>query len=285
LLNESYDERYQFTGYEKDEETGLSYAGARNLWSELGIFTSVDRFAEKFPWQSGYVYAGNNPVNFVDANGDSIDFSYQYSNKGQLTGVTMNLTGKVINVSSNSKVNMADATNRISSQIESSFSGNIGRITFSTNVNLSVANSMDDVSDSDHVFALSDFKSPSGQTVQGASSSYGGKVAFIDADYFTGPLDKTIGNVGAGTAAHELGHLLGLEHSYNLMQREPAGFLWMNSRKLSSSQLNDIHNNYRGGHLNQGGNWEYQSIMSPSAGGYISKKMPYRGKSKQYIRY
>ena len=59
-----------------------------------------------------------------------------------MIGVTMNVIGKVINVSPNSNINMADATKRIISQMESSFSGQDDNgITFSTNVNLSVANS------------------------------------------------------------------------------------------------------------------------------------------------
>ena len=36
----------------------------------------MDRFAEKFPWQSPYVHAGNNSVNYVDLRGDSIWIRY-----------------------------------------------------------------------------------------------------------------------------------------------------------------------------------------------------------------
>src|ERR1035437_6466178 len=35
-------------------------------------FTSIDRFAEKYPWQSPYCYAANNPLRYIDVNGDSI---------------------------------------------------------------------------------------------------------------------------------------------------------------------------------------------------------------------
>ncbi|MBK8518112.1 MAG: hypothetical protein IPL55_18055 [Saprospiraceae bacterium] len=41
----------------------------------MGIFPSIDRFAERFPWQSPYIYASNNPIRFIDVNGDSIDLS------------------------------------------------------------------------------------------------------------------------------------------------------------------------------------------------------------------
>jgi hypothetical protein len=41
----------------------------------------MDRFAEKFPWQSPYVHAGNNPVNFVDVNGDSLTITGELDDK------------------------------------------------------------------------------------------------------------------------------------------------------------------------------------------------------------
>ncbi|MDP4270232.1 MAG: cell wall-associated protein, partial [Bacteroidota bacterium] len=35
-------------------------------------FGTQDRFSEKYPSQSTYCYAGNNPMSFMDVNGDSI---------------------------------------------------------------------------------------------------------------------------------------------------------------------------------------------------------------------
>ena len=58
-----------FTGKEKDDETGLSYHEARYLDPMLGVWTSVDlaRF-----FSSPYLYMGNgyNPIRFVDLNGE-----------------------------------------------------------------------------------------------------------------------------------------------------------------------------------------------------------------------
>jgi RHS repeat-associated protein len=61
-----------FTGYEKDESTGLHYAGARYYASAFGRFTTTDRFADKYPSLSPYHYTKNNPATLVDVNGDTV---------------------------------------------------------------------------------------------------------------------------------------------------------------------------------------------------------------------
>ena len=297
---------YKFSGKELDRFDNLDFYDfdARAYNPVLMRFTRTDPMAEKYPGMSPYAYCANNPVLYVDRDGRDISFSYEYEkdkdgnyviNKNggyNLIGVTMNVTGKVINISSNSKVDMQVATNRISNQITSSFSGEVDGVPFSTNVNLSVANSMDDVAESDHVFALTDkINSPLGTVVQGASSLPGGKVAFIDVDYFTGPLDTNIGNIGPGTAAHEFGHLAGIgsldshPKGWHLMMENPGGIFWMNSTKVNSGLLKTIRNKYEAGLLNRGSNWEHQRIMSPAVGEYINEKMPYRGFANRYISY
>ena len=60
-----------FTGKERDDETGLNYFGARYLDPMLGMWISVDP-ARQFA--SPYLYAGNgyNPVNVVDPDGNEV---------------------------------------------------------------------------------------------------------------------------------------------------------------------------------------------------------------------
>ena len=64
-----YDERYKFTGKERDSETGYDYYGARYYMSNLPIWLSVDPLADKYPNISPYAYCNWNPVKFVDPDG------------------------------------------------------------------------------------------------------------------------------------------------------------------------------------------------------------------------
>ena len=58
--------REDFTGHERDDETGLHYMGARYYSAALGRFTSTDPMNE---YPSPYVYVGNNPISLIDPTG------------------------------------------------------------------------------------------------------------------------------------------------------------------------------------------------------------------------
>jgi RHS repeat-associated protein len=72
---------YLFNGKELDEETGLYYYGARYQDPRTSLFLSVDRFSEKYPHLTPYQYAANNPLSYVDINGDSIISIQRLKNK------------------------------------------------------------------------------------------------------------------------------------------------------------------------------------------------------------
>ena len=76
LLNQhpfSYNERFTFTGKERDAETGYDYFGARYRESNfLNHFISVDPLANKFIYNSPYVYCEGNPIKYVDPDGNAI---------------------------------------------------------------------------------------------------------------------------------------------------------------------------------------------------------------------
>ena len=64
-----YDERYKFTGKERDAETGYDYFGARYYASGNLSWLSVDPLADKYPNISPYAYAAWNPIKYVDPDG------------------------------------------------------------------------------------------------------------------------------------------------------------------------------------------------------------------------
>jgi RHS repeat-associated protein len=63
----------QFSGQELDDETGWYHFGQRDLMAIYGRWPSPDRFADKYPSHSPYSYALNDPIGFVDVNGDTLD--------------------------------------------------------------------------------------------------------------------------------------------------------------------------------------------------------------------
>jgi RHS repeat-associated protein len=73
---------YLYNGKELDKETGLYYYGARYYDPKISMFYGVDRFAEKYYDLSPYQYGANNPLKFIDINGDSLNIAPEH--RGQL---------------------------------------------------------------------------------------------------------------------------------------------------------------------------------------------------------
>jgi len=63
---------YTFSAKEKDSETSLSYFGSRYYTSDLSVWLSVDPMAAKYPSLSSYAYCANNPLKYIDPNGEAI---------------------------------------------------------------------------------------------------------------------------------------------------------------------------------------------------------------------
>jgi RHS repeat-associated protein len=62
-------DKYKFTGKERDNETGYDYFGSRFYDSQLGRWLSVDPLADKYPGWSPYNYCLNNPIKLIDDDG------------------------------------------------------------------------------------------------------------------------------------------------------------------------------------------------------------------------
>ena len=65
----AYNERYKYTGKERDEETGNDYFGARYYAAYTPMWLSPDPLMDKYPGISPYAYCSWNPMKYVDPDG------------------------------------------------------------------------------------------------------------------------------------------------------------------------------------------------------------------------
>ena len=65
----AYNERFKFTGKERDTETGYDYFGARYYSSALPMWLSVDPLSDDYPNITPYAYCNWNPVTRIDPDG------------------------------------------------------------------------------------------------------------------------------------------------------------------------------------------------------------------------
>jgi len=70
-----------FTGKEKDSETGYYYFGARYYNPDLSLWLSVDPMADKYPNLSPYNYCAWNPMKLIDPNGMDTAFAGEAERK------------------------------------------------------------------------------------------------------------------------------------------------------------------------------------------------------------
>jgi RHS repeat-associated protein len=81
--NTTYSNRYLYNGKEQIGVTSSTASldlslydyGARFYDPQLGRFHTVDAFAEKYLSMAPYQYGANNPISFIDINGDSLDIT------------------------------------------------------------------------------------------------------------------------------------------------------------------------------------------------------------------
>jgi RHS repeat-associated protein len=68
------DNLYQYNGKEKNDDHGIGMYdyGARWYDASIGRFSTIDRFSEKYFVLTPYQYGANNPIRYIDYNGDSL---------------------------------------------------------------------------------------------------------------------------------------------------------------------------------------------------------------------
>ena len=208
------DNRYLCNGKELQTDFGLDWYDyvARFYDPQLGRFHVNGAYAEKYYDLSTYQYAANNPIVNIDINGDSIWFTTQYDKSGELSGVTMNVTGTVVD---NTKGGLTEKQiekkrGQIEKGIEKAFKGSGDNIEFNASANITVSKNDGSIKSSDHVFRLvDDVAETTGATttpgleVKGQATPFQ-NIVYLDSDLSGRSLQRT--------SAHELGHSGGLAH-------------------------------------------------------------------------
>jgi RHS repeat-associated protein len=96
---------YLYNGKEFQNELGLDWYdyGARFYDAALGRFSTQDAYAEKYHFMSPYQYGANNPIKYIDVNGDSTAYftasgSYLFTiNDKNENGITVISSRKLLN--------------------------------------------------------------------------------------------------------------------------------------------------------------------------------------------
>jgi RHS repeat-associated protein len=290
-IGNSVAQKWKFGGKEYEDTFGLETYdfGARNYMPDLGRWGNIDPMADSYLSESAYNFVKNNPIYFVDPDGERIEISAiyekdkngkdvldKYGNKN-LVGLDIKITGKVLNKSSQdfSENQLSSFASRLSSSIKSSFES-ASEKGFDVNVstNISVATEDNPLTETDHAFTIvDDGKIPDPDkpgsfrpTGVVGLAAFGELGVYINTDIVnetpttSGPYvgtGKT--STGNGTlersGSHEVGHSANLEHASrgtmdgNLMHQSRRSNAGM---KLTKAQLLKIKEDYNKGLLNRG---------------------------------
>ena len=212
----------EFTGHERDKETGLDYMLARYYDSSLGRFMAVDPLASSAKlmnpqtWNR-FTYVVNNPLVLIDPTGETLTVSGSDSalNKFQETADS-GLFGKETNIDSNGNVTLQDnGVQGPPTPEQAAFEGTLNQSISNTgNVSVSVSESSSETLVGSH--ALGDIDMNDVQALgSGPGVTAVGALGHEIAEQFA----TQIGGMGFSGGAHDAG--IAAENRINGSTRGP----------------------------------------------------------------
>ena len=251
---------YLFNGKELDEETGLYYYGARYYDPRTSLWLSTDPLELKYPDVSTYAYCANNPINAIDPNGEDWRISSNRDKDGTLN-INMTVTGVIYNASSTT-FDMDKLRSEIQNQIQDVYNFTGKGFKVSMTANIRTAKSIEDISSTDHVFAIVDQSALRKSTVLADAVPNGLRIRVG-----TKLAEQIQNGTNRRTIAHELGHTGGLydtnlSHNKLVINNKNANLMTQiigldkgidknNAIQIEIPQLNSIIRSYNHGKLNQ----------------------------------
>ena len=226
IANTNY--RYGFNGKEKDNSTGNDNYdfGARIYDGRIGRWLSTDSKTSKYPGFSPYVYSGNNPISFIDPDGEDWIVSTTTNKKTGVTTINITINAKIVNNSSK-PIDMQKLIKNVRANVERLYSGTDAskKLNWKTTLNLEEfkvdKNNQSNLKKSDHFLEIQDdnkfLPNIAGYSHQGGVY-IGLKASNFDAVGTIGAVPQGKGMVKYNTSiiAHELGHTGGLYHPWDV---------------------------------------------------------------------
>ncbi|MCB9350324.1 MAG: hypothetical protein H6573_22835, partial [Lewinellaceae bacterium] len=228
-------------------------------------WTAVDPFSEGYFSHSPYNYTLGNPLKFTDPDGMQVEPTVSTNNKGQ-TVITINVTGKVVNLSNNPLASVGNTARAINKRGKMMSGGVIdvtglgvkdadgnevsGEAIINYNFQFEGVSSLDEVAQDDHLIVLADFSK--NKIANGVTVGEGGKVMWVEASTTTGPIDYETG-YGITVATHELmSHSMMGGHGENPLHVNYGGGVGIFSVGLGDKARKNIVKNAYAGNLNSG---------------------------------
>ena len=221
------DVRQKFTGYEKDDETGLDFAQARMYRSNLGRFSGPDDILKDSvandpqSWNK-YIYVRNNPLNLVDPSGEKAEVTITTDKKNKTGTILIKASfGIYAQDGKYTKKELEQQGALLKAQIEETYKGGFIKDGITYTVSASVTTQVYESEDAavaagtsgevDNIVGLRNASSFQGNFGNGRTTRYSGYGYNVAGDNF----DRMVIATGSKELhrstlyAHEFGHVMG----------------------------------------------------------------------------